>query len=161
MWVRALAFVAALALPASAMAADRIVDLSSVEGVASLLKEAGYKAEIKKGEDGTSYIVSGMNGYAFNVNFYGCTNDKGCDSIDFYTWDKKEPFFSPEMANEWNVSKRFLKVAIDKDGDLSEYLSFSTLGNMTFANFKDYLDWFGSMEGDLDKFLDEKRGKRK
>jgi len=158
MWVRALAFVAALALPASAMAADRVVDVSSVENVAALLKEAGYKAEIRKGENGTSYIVSGVNGASFNVNFYGCTNDKGCDSIDFYTWDKKEPFFSTAMANEWNASKRFLKIAIDKDGDLSEFLCVSTLGNMTFANFKDYIEWFASMEGDLNKFLAEKRG---
>ncbi|MEO6218519.1 MAG: YbjN domain-containing protein [Sphingomonas sp.] len=159
MWVRALAFVAALTLPASAMAADRVVDVSSVQGVATLLKDAGYKAEIKMGKDGTSYIVSGVNGSSFNIDFYGCTNDKGCTSIDFYSWDKKEAFFSPALANEWNASKRFLKVAIDKDGDLSEYLSVSTLGNMTLDNFKDYIDWFASMEGDLAKFLAEKRGK--
>lgn len=159
MWVRALAFVVALTLPASAMAADRVIDLTSVQRVADLLKEAGYKAEIKMGQDGTSYIVSGSNGSPFNVNFYGCTKDKECSSIDFYSWDKKEAFFSPAMANEWNASKRFLKVAIDKDGDLSEFLSVSTLGNMTFDNFKDYIDWFSSMETDLAKFLDEKRGK--
>ena len=157
MWVRALAFVAALTLPASAMAADRVVDVSSVQGVAALLREAGYKAEIKMGKDGTSYIISGVNGGSFHIDFYGCTNDKECTSIDFYSWDKKEAFFSPALANEWNASKRFLKVAIDKDGDLSEYLSVSTLGNMTFDNFKDYIDWFASMEGDLNKFLAEKR----
>lgn len=159
MWVRALAFVAAMTLPASAMAADRVVDVSSVQGVAALMREAGYKAEIKMGKDGTSYIVSGVNGNSFNIDFYGCTNDKECTSFDFYSWDKKEAFFSPALANEWNASKRFLKVAIDKDGDLSEYLSVSTLGNMTLDNFKDYIDWFASMEGDLAKFLAEKRGK--
>jgi len=62
------------------------------------------------------------------------------------------------MANEWNASKRFLKIAIDRDGDLSEFICISTLGNMTFANFKDYIEWFASMEGDLNKFLAEKRG---
>jgi len=160
MWVRALTFVAALTLSASAMAADRVVDLSSVQGVAALLTEAGYKTEIKMGQNDTSYIVSSVNGNPFNVNFYGCTNDKDCNSLDFYSWDKKEAFFSPAMANEWNTSHRFLKVAIDKDGDLSEFLSVSTLGNMTFANFKDYIDWFSSTETDLAKFLEEKRGSK-
>jgi len=65
------------------------------------------------------------------------------------------------MANEWNASKRFLKIAIDRDGDLSEFICISTLGNMTFANFKDYIEWFASMEGDLNKFLAEKRGSSK
>jgi hypothetical protein len=61
------------------------------------------------------------------------------------------------MANEWNSTKRFLKVAIDEDGDLSEYLSVSSLGNMTFDNFKDYIDWYSSMDGSLAIFLKEKR----
>ena len=162
MWVRAmaLAFAAAM-LPASAMAADRVVDVSSVEGVASLLREAGYKAEVKKGDDGDLYIASGVNGGDIQVVFYGCKDAKGCDSFEFYSWYKKEPFFSAEMANEWNASKRFLKVVIDKDGDLAEYLYVSALGNMTFDNFKDYVDWYSSMDASLSKFVEEKRAAAK
>lgn len=155
--IRILAAAAALALPGAAMAADRVVDVSSVEGAAAILKEAGYKAEIKKGDDGASYIVSGVGGSDFNLNFYGCKDDKGCDSFDIYSWYKKEPFFSTDMANEWNAKKRFLKVAIDKDGDLSEYVYVSVLGNMTYANFKDYIEWYGSMDSDLSKFIADKR----
>ena len=157
MWVRALAFVAALTLPASAMAADRVVDVSSVEGVASLLREAGYKAEIKKDKDGDSFIASAANGSDFQIIFYGCTNDKGCNSYEFYSWFKKEPFFSAEMANEWNANHRFLKVAIDSDGDLSEYAYISTIGKMTYDNFKDYISWYGSTDAELVKFVAERR----
>ena len=157
----AFALVAAAMLPTSAVAADRVVDVSSVDGVASLLREAGYKAEIKKGDDGDIYIASGANGGEFQILFYGCKEGKGCDSFEFYSWYKKEPFFSAGMANEWNASKRFLKVAIDKDGDLAEYLYVSAIGNMTFENFKDYVDWYSSMDGSLTKFIDEKRSAAK
>jgi hypothetical protein len=46
---------------------------------------------------------------------------------------------------------------IDEDGDLSEYLSVSTLGNMTFDNSKDYIYWYSSMDASLGTFLKEKR----
>lgn len=157
MWIRALAALAAASMSSAGMAADRIVDVTSVEGVAALLREAGYKAEIKKDTEGDGYIESGVNGSGFQLVFYGCTNDKGCDSFEFYSWYKKEPFFSTDMTNEWNAKKRFLKVAIDKDGDVAEYLYVSALGGMTYANFKDYIDWYASMDAELGTFLKEKR----
>lgn len=147
----------AMAAPSAAMAADRVVDVSSVKNVAALLQEAGYKAEIKKGNDGGSYIESGANGSGFQLTFYGCTNDAGCNSFEFYSYFKKEPFFSVAMANEWNAKKRFLKVTIDSDGDLAEYLYVSALGKMTYDNFKDYIDWYASMDSDLSGFIKEKR----
>jgi hypothetical protein len=148
---------AAIFAAAPAMAADRIVDVSSIENVAALMREAGYKAEIKVGKNGDSYIESGIGGNGFQVNFYGCKDKVGCDSLQFYSWYKKEPFFTVAMANEWNAGRRFLKVAIDSDGDLSEFLDVSCLGKMTFDNFKDYIDWYGSTDAYLIKFIAEKR----
>jgi hypothetical protein len=157
MWIRALAAVATISMASAGTAADRVVDVTSVAGVAALLREAGYKAEIKKDKQGEGYIESGVNGSGVQLIFYGCTNDKECDSFEFYSWYKKEAFFSADMANEWNAKKRFLKIAIDKDGDVAEYLYVSALGGMTYDNFKDYIDWYGSMDTELGKFLAEKR----
>ena len=50
-----------------------------------------------------------------------------------------------------------LKVAVDSDGDLAEYLYVSALGNMTYENFKDYIDWYASMDTQLGAFIKEKR----
>jgi len=157
MWGKILAVAAAMAVSAPALAADRIVDVSSVDGVAALLREAGYGAEIKVGKDGDPYIQSAVGGNDFQILFYGCKNKVGCDSFDFYSWFKKEPFFSTEMANEWNANHRFLKVAIDSDGDLSEYAYISTIGKMTYDNFKDYVAWYGSTDAELVKFVAERR----
>lgn len=153
----ALLALALAAAPMPALAEDRIVDISSVASVAELLKEAGYRAEIKTGNDGTKYISSAANGGNFSLYFYGCKDDAGCDSLEFYSWYKKEPYFSLDLVNEWNRDKRFLKIAIDKDGDLVEYVYVSALGKTTYANFVDYIDWFTSMDGTLAKFLESKK----
>jgi len=157
MWGKVLAAAAVLVIATPAVADERVVDVSSVDSVAALLREAGYKAEIKVGKDGDFYINSATGGNNFQINFYGCKDKINCDSFDFYSWYKKEPFFSVAMANEWNVNHRFLKVAIDSDGDLSEYLAVDGVGKMTFDNFKDYIDWYGTMDAELTKFVDEKR----
>jgi hypothetical protein len=152
-----LAVAAAMAVSAPAFAADRIVDVSSVDGVAALMREEGYLAEIKVSKDGSPYIDSAIDGNDLRINFYGCKNNAGCDSFDFYNWVEKEPFFSTEMANDWNANNRFLKVAIDSDGDLSEYAYISTVGKMTYDNFKDYLAWYGSTATELAEFVAERR----
>ena len=64
-----------------------------------------------------------------------------------------------ELANEWNATKRFLKVAIDKDGDLAEYMYGTAIGRTSYANFLDSVAWFATMDGALAKFLSEKRDK--
>ena len=82
MWGKILAVAAAMAVSAPALAADRVVDVSGVDGVAALLREAGYKAEIKVGKDGDPYIDSAVGGNDFQLLFYGCKNKLGCDSFD-------------------------------------------------------------------------------
>ena len=159
MWFKGILALAVVALPTSAMAADRVVETSSVAGVAALLREAGYKAEIKQDKEGNGYIQSAASGNDFQLLFYGCKKDVGCDSYEFYSWYKKEPFFSPVLANEWNLNKRFLKVAIDGDGDLAEYLYVSAVGKTTYANFVDQIDWYTSMDSELFTFLKERRPK--
>lgn len=148
--------VGALAFGGNAYAADRVVDTASVTSVADLLREIGYKAEIKTGDDGKKYISSAANGNAFQIFFYGCKEDRECGSFEFYSWYKKQPYFTPDLANEWNAKKRFLKVVIDKDGDLAEYMYVSTIGQVSYENFRDNVDWFTSMDGELSKFLSEK-----
>lgn len=146
-----------LLTPGAAVAQERTEDIGSIKTVAGLMLQAGYRAEIKKTKEGESYIASAANGSDFSINFYGCKNDIGCDSFEFQSWYKKQPYFSPALTNEWNASKRFMKIAIDGDGDLVYYVYVSAVGRTTFKNFADYLDWFTSLDASLAKFLDEKK----
>jgi hypothetical protein len=139
---------------AQAQNGSAMVDISRPEGVAKLLQDAGYKAELKKHEDsGDPFIASAANGSPFTIEFYDCSPAKGCTSIQFFSWYQKKPYYSVDMANRWNAKKRFLRIVIDKDGDLSTWMDVTTVGKVSQANFADWIDWWQSMTGDLFTFL--------
>lgn len=146
---------AALVGSHAAIAQDRVVDTRTVKGMAALLQEAGYKAEIKQNKGGEDYIVSAANGSSFQILFYDCKAGS-CGSYQFFSYWKKAPYFTDAMANEWNRDHRFLKVAIDSDGDLAEYADVSAVGKQTYANFVDLIEWYASADAELSRFLKEK-----
>lgn len=122
-----------------------------------VLQKAGYRAELKKGKDGKPYVSSAANGNDFSIYFYECDAlSLVCKSFEFYSWWKKEPHFSPEFANKWNASKRFMKVAIDEDGDLEQRLYATGIG-MTEPNFLELVDWYESMDAALTTFLKDNK----
>ncbi|MHA6723107.1 YbjN domain-containing protein [Sphingomonas sp. RS2018] len=153
------AALALLAVPAAAQ--DKLFDATDPATIAGALKEAGYKAELKTNAEGEPYIVSAANGSPFTIEFYGCEKAKACGSFQFYGYFKKEPLYTVQLANDWNASKRFLKVRIDKDGDLALSMDVTGVGKMTQAQFADWVDWYQVMDGELDKFLTEKRAAAK
>jgi hypothetical protein len=142
-------------LPAAAQDKEQLLDLSAPYLVAKALQDAGYKAELAKSKTGDPYIKSAANGAEFTVEFYDCELASGCGSMQFYSWYKKQPWLTPEFANRWNTSKRFLKVDIDSDGDLSMHLDVTTVGKLTKANLADVIDWWSVMSDDLAKFIDK------
>lgn len=136
---------------------ERLLDLRQPTVVAAALRDAGYKAELKTNSKGEPYILSGANGSDFTIEFYGCTGVKDCGSYQFSSWYKAEPLFTMALANEWNLKKRFLKIAVDTNGNLNEYMDFTATGKTTFANFADIVDWYQTMDSTLAKFITEKR----
>lgn len=128
-------------------------DFSRPSEFVRVLRKAGYPAELKKLKSGKPYVASEANGSDFSIYFYECDKlSLSCKSIEFFTWWKKEPFFTVELANKWNADKRFLKIAIDNDGDLEQRLYATTVG-MNEANFLELLDWYESMDQSLAEFL--------
>lgn len=145
----------AVAMPAAAQ--DKLFDATDPAQIVEAMKEAGFKAELKTNDQGEPFIKSAANGSPFSVEFYGCEGQKGCQSFQFYSWYKKDPLYTLELVSEWNKLKRFLKLRIDQDGDLALSMDVSAVGKMTQANFADWIDWYQVMDGELDKFLSEKR----
>ena len=146
----------ALLLATPAAAQDRLVDVAIPEGVAQIMREEGYKAVVKTRENGSIHIEGAQGKWTFEVDFYSCHLVKGCESLQFYAWYKREPGYTLERINLWNSSKRFLKVAIDKDDNLETTMDVSLVGKTTYANFADTLDWWSVMSSDLFDFLDKK-----
>lgn len=146
----------------SAADAATTFDFSRPSEFVRVLQKAGYRAELKKLKSGRPYVASAANGTDFSIYFYECDKlNLACKSMEFFSWWKKEPHFTVALANKWNASKRFMKVAIDEDGDLEQRLYGTTVG-MNEANFLELLDWWESMDADLTRFLkDEKPPEKK
>jgi hypothetical protein len=138
-----------------AAAPDKLLDLRQPGVVADALREAGYKAEMKTNTKGEPYIESSANGSSFTIEFYNCAGLVDCTSYQFASWYKADPLFTPAFANEWNITKRFLKIAVDKDGNLNEYMDFTAAGKTSYANFADIVDWYQNMDASLARFISE------
>ncbi|MGN7159705.1 YbjN domain-containing protein [Sphingomonas sp. SAFR-052] len=151
--------IGALLWAAAALAApdDAMLDLRQPGNVVTALQRAGYKGELKLNKGGEPYIQSNANGEPFTIEFYECDGLKDCKSFQFNAWYKKELVFSPEITNEWNAKKRFLKVAVDSDGDMLQFMDATVVGGMSQAQFAELLDWYQAMDGAFTKFLQEKR----
>jgi len=162
-WRLALAMVAAmgvLALPASARAQDTLLDLSTAEQLAKAVQDAGYKAELKKNDDGSPYVLSAANGEGFTIDLTDCKALK-CAGLSFQAFYKPEPLFTTAFANRWNQEKRFLKVSINDRGELRLWFDVSTRGKLTKENFADLIDWYVTMDAELSKFIQEARATAK
>lgn len=141
-----------------ATAQDKLLDLRQPSVVADALREAGYTAEVKTNTKGEPYVESATNGSSFTIEFYNCTGMVDCTSYQLASWYKADALFTPAFANEWNYKKRFLKVAVDENGNLNEYMDFTATGKTTYANFADIIDWYKVMDASLAKFIEEHRG---
>lgn len=150
----------AVALAGKADAEDVLLDLSTAELVAAAVQDAGYKAELKKAEDGSLYILSAANGESFTIEMTDCKM-LVCNGLSFQSYYKPEPIFTTALVNEWNQNNRFLKASINKQGELCEWFEVTTRGKLTKANFADVIDWYVSTDASLAKFLQEKRNAAK
>ncbi len=150
----------AVALAGKADAEDVLLDLSTAELVAAAVQDAGYKAQLKKADDGSLYILSAANGEEFTIDMTDCKM-LVCNGLSIQSYYKAEPIFTTDFANEWNQNNRFLKVSINSRGELREWFDVTTRGKLTKANFADLIDWYTSIDSALAKFVEQKRNAAK
>ncbi len=148
---------AALLAGAQAVATPPPADLRQPGNVVKALQQAGYKAEMKLNDAGEPYVLSATNGDPFTVEFYECEGLKDCKSFQFRAWFRNEPIFTAALTNEWNRTNRFLKIAVDGEGNLQQYLDATAVGGVTQAQFAELLLWYTEMDGALARFLAAKR----
>ncbi len=87
------------------------------DDIASILRDAGYRAEIVT-ENNRTRVRTGMSGYNINVYLYGCDEDGACTSLQYSLGLTKSPSYTLSVANKWNQDKRFTKAYLDVNGNL-------------------------------------------
>ena len=152
-----LALSCAAILPASAEdkapCGAGMVCASKPETVMAAMEKAGFKPKLSKDNGGDPMIESDEAIYHFDVYFYGCENHINCDSLRFEAIFEKAPENTIELANKWNVSKRFLQASVRDSGEIAFAYDVPTIGGVNDANFADVLDWWTSELNELGKFF--------
>lgn len=121
--------------------------------VVKAFQAAGYKAKLAIDSAGDPLIESAASGYDFDAYFYGCVETKRCDSLQFRVVFIKEPENTTELANKWNVKKRFLQMAVQDDGRLTASWDVSTVNGLSGKTFEDVLANWEMMLGELSDFF--------
>ncbi|WP_221792373.1 YbjN domain-containing protein [Aquisediminimonas sediminicola] len=149
---------AAVVKPAPAPSAKPgdLISGNDVEAIAALLREAGFKAQIKSNPDGIRYIDSAANGVFFTLSFSDCDLNNGCASLRFLAWWERPNGFTTNESNEWNAHYKLARAAIDGDGDLILDYYLSLKGGVRRENFLDAFDWWSLLLVDFRQFMDDK-----
>lgn len=111
------AAIAAFVFAAGAVQARPIPDAGlTIEEVSAFMKSAGFDPKIEKSDSGAPYVALKKDGINFDVDLYDCASNR-CRAVQFVaSFDLKEPLAAAK-ANEWNLTKRYIRVYLDKSGD--------------------------------------------
>jgi len=120
--------------------------------VASFLETYGLKVTHDTDDAGDPMLSSRIEGTYFDVFFYGCTNGKGCTSIEFSAKFETKGEVKLYTINEWNKNGRFARAYLGDDGSANvEYdvnLDFDGVGG---KNFDDTIDVWRTVLEDFRK----------
>ncbi len=131
------------------------VTADNPEGMADLMRDFGYRAELTTDDQGDPKIRSGGGGANYSIYFYGCTDGKDCQSIQFSAGFDLDAGTTLAVVNDWNTNKRFGKVYLDPDNDpyieMDVNLAFGGIGE---ATFKDSLELWDRVLSDFQAHID-------
>lgn len=135
----------------SSNAPQPVVTQFTPDEVASILRDAGYRAEIVH-EDNKYHILTGMGGYKVILYLY-CDGTK-CTSLDWDVSFSAASKFTLTLANKWNREKRYAKAYIATDGAFFLEYSLDFTGGVTRQTITASSNLFERFVTGLDAWID-------
>ncbi|MFN6976695.1 MAG: YbjN domain-containing protein [Gemmobacter sp.] len=118
-----------------APAAPALVSAVDVERIATLIREAGFKAVVDKTDRGNPVIDSAAEGANFSIYFTECDNGADCWSIHYVSSFTLRAPVPTETINDWN-RRRTIGQASRLDDGAAQIAHYQTLRHgVTEANF--------------------------
>ena len=152
--ILSVAFAAAASLAFGGIAQAETVSAADPASVAKVLQDKGYRAELTKDDSGDPMIRSASSGTTFLVLFYGCTDNKQCETVQFFAGYSDAENASLAALNEWNAENRFGRAYLSDSGaarlemdvDLDD-------GGMSTALFEDNLEFWVVIMSTFEKHI--------
>lgn len=127
-------------LLASATYADNIISAENPDAILNIAMGYG-SATLTKDSSNDPMITGRIDGTRYGIFFYGCSDGKECDDIQFSaSWGGVKVLM--DEINAWNRDKRFGKAYIDKDGDPALEMSVNLDYGVTQRNLDDTFNWW-------------------
>jgi len=150
-----IALVVSIGPAAAQTSCTNIVDGSDPSRIFHIARGHG-SAEISTDNRGDPKIDGRMHGVRYQIYFYGCKNGEQCNSIQFRSGFTQQAKQTVERMNEWNVTKRFGKAAIDKDGDATIEMNVNLRGGVCNANLDETVGWWSTVLREFLQFINFK-----
>lgn len=123
--------------------------------MAGLLRQWGYRAELRYDKDGEPEIVSGVEGISFLIFMYDCTKNRPqrCKSYQFWaSFSDLEPPMTMAKINEWNETKRLAALSLGQQNRVRLKFSVNPVGTDLGVNLRAYLAWWSQVVRDFKRY---------
>ncbi len=137
-----------MALAVTHAGAQELLDGSKPELVEALLKGFGI-ARLETDGYGDPKISGRADGKTYTLYFYGCTENKNCSNIQFWTYWSGE--IALDKINEWNRSTRFGKLYIDSDNDLALVMDVNLIHGISEKTLEDNMEVWATLVSRVEK----------
>jgi hypothetical protein len=148
-------------LAASPVRAADMVSASDIPSVAAALTAAGYKAELRRDDDGARYLLVNEGPQEFSISFGDCEDDvatTGCKLLIFDTSWEAGDGLDVDIANRFNREATLAHAYVDDDGVLVLTLVVNSSGGLTPENFAAVLAEWQAADSDLSAMIDDHPG---
>lgn len=150
---KVIAAAALAALPASAHAYEIVA--SSSDSIARFFRDEGASVEVTEDNVGDPKLRVEYYGTDFVVYFYGCEDNRNCDSVQFFSGYQTEGAVRIARANEWNAENRFSRAYISDSGSARiEHDVFLGRNGMTADDFASLVSRWTGQVNDFEAFID-------
>ncbi len=113
----ALAIIALAAFAPQAARAQLLIDANNPEGIAQVLRDMGYRAQVETSQStGNPIIRTAGEGVNWDILFYGCAEGRDCRSIQYIVSLRLDRPVGLEKLNEWNANKTVGQAYIADNG---------------------------------------------
>lgn len=134
--------------------AKGLIDATDPAKILEIAKGFG-SASLEKDDGGDPRITGRIDGNKYGISFWGCTDGKDCEDIQFNAgWS--DTGATQEQMNEWNRTKRFGKAFLDSDGDPNLEMGVNINHGVSTENMEDTFKWWSSLLEGFKASLSEK-----
>ena len=133
-----------------------MVSASDIPSVTAALAAAGFKADLRRDDDGVRYLLVNEGAEEFSISFGDCDDDvaaTGCKLLIFDASWEADSELDVEIANRFNREATLAHAFVEADGTFVLTLVVNTSGGLTKENFAAVLAEWQAADADLDALI--------